>query len=43
LYNLTLAKYGKSLAEYGRTLRVAVDGILPHIAAHYLYIARTSP
>jgi len=29
LYNLTLAKYSRSLAEYGRILRVAVDGILP--------------
>jgi len=34
LYNLTLVKYGKSLAEYGRTLCVAADGILPHIAAY---------
>jgi len=31
-YNPTLAEYGRSLAEYGRTLRVAADGILPHIA-----------
>jgi len=38
-YNPTLVKYSRSLAEYGRTLRVAADGILPHIAAHYLYIA----
>jgi len=42
LYNLILAEYGKSLAEYGRTLRVAADGILPHIAAHCLYIAVVS-
>jgi len=34
-----LVKYGRSLAEYSRTLRVAVDGILPYIAAHCLYIA----
>jgi len=39
LYNPTLVKYGKSLAEYGRTLRVATDGILPHIAAYYPHIA----
>jgi len=39
LYNLTLVEYGRSLVEYGRTLRVAADGILPHIAAYYLYIA----
>jgi len=39
LYNPTLVEYSKSLAEYGRILRVAVDSILPHIAAHCLYIA----
>jgi len=39
LYNLTLVEYGRSLVEYGRILRVAADGILPHIAAHCLYIA----
>ena len=38
LYNLTLAEYSKSLAEYSRILRVAADGILPHIAAYYLHI-----
>ena len=38
LYNPTLVEYSKSLAEYSRTLRVATDGILPHIAAYYLYI-----
>jgi len=38
LYNLTLIKYNKSLVEYSRTLRVAADGILPHIAAHCPYI-----
>jgi len=27
------------MAEYSKISRVAVDGILPHIAAHYLYIA----
>ena len=42
LYNLTLAKYNKSLAEYGRILRVAVDGILLYITAHCLYIAVVS-
>jgi len=39
LYNLTLVEYSRSLAKYGRILYVAVDGILPHIAAHCLYIA----
>jgi len=39
LYNLILVKYSRSLAEYSRTLRVVIDGILPHIAVHYLYIA----
>jgi len=34
LYNLTLVEYGRNLAKYGRTLRVAVDSILPHIAAY---------
>jgi len=38
-YNLTLVKYSRSLAEYGRILRIAADGILPHIAVHCLYIA----
>jgi len=38
LYNLTLVKYGRSLIKYGRILRVAVDSILPHIAAYCLYI-----
>jgi len=42
LYNLTLVKYGKSLAEYSRILCVAADSILPHIAAHCLYIAVVS-
>jgi len=39
LYNLTLVKYSKSLAEYSRTLYVAADNILLYIAAHCLYIA----
>jgi len=39
LYNPTLVKYSRTLAEYGRILRVAADGILPHIAAHCLHIA----
>ena len=39
LYNPILIKYSKTLAEYGRILRVAVDGILPHIAVYCLYIA----
>jgi len=38
-YNPTLAEYSRSLAEYGRILRVAADGILPHIAAHCPHIA----
>ena len=38
-YNPILVKYGRTLAEYSRTLRVAADGILPHIAAYCLYIA----
>jgi len=42
LYNLTLAEYSRSLAEYSRILRVAVDGILPHIAVHCLYIVVVS-
>jgi len=42
LYNLTLVKYSRTLAEYSRILRVAVDGILPHIAAYCLYIAVVS-
>ena len=39
LYNLTLVEYSRSLIEYGRTLRVAVDGILLYITAHCLHIA----
>src|SRR6266700_395611 len=31
--------YNPTLAEYGRTLRGAVDGILPYIAAHCPHIA----
>jgi len=42
LYNPTLTKYSRSLIEYGRILRIAADSILPHIAAHYLYIAIVS-
>jgi len=42
LYNLTLVEYSRSLVEYGRILRVAADGILPHIAAHCLHIAIVS-
>ena len=38
LYNPTLAEYSKNLAEYGRTLRVVVDGILPYIAVYCPYI-----
>ena len=38
LYNLTLVEYSRTLAEYSRILYVAVDGILPHIATHCLYI-----
>jgi len=34
LYNLTLTEYSRSLVEYGRILRVAVDGILPYIAVY---------
>jgi len=39
LYNLILVKYNKTLVEYNRILYIAVDGILPHIAAYCLYIA----
>jgi len=39
LYNPTLIKYNRSLAEYGRILRVVVDGILSHIAVYCLLIA----
>ena len=39
LYNLTLVEYNRSLAEYGRILYIAVDGILPQIAVYCLYIA----
>jgi len=39
LYNLTLAEYGRSLVEYSRILRVAVDGILLYIAVYCPYIA----
>jgi len=42
LYNPTLVEYNRSLAEYSRILHVAVDGILPYIAAHCLYIAVVS-
>jgi len=39
LYNPTLVKYSRSLIEYSRILRVAVDGILLHIAVYCPYIA----
>ena len=33
----------RTLAEYGRTLRVAVDGILPHITAYCPHITAYCP
>jgi len=39
LYNLTLVEYNRNLTEYGRILRVAVDSILPYIAAYCPHIA----
>ena len=38
-YRIPPTPYNPTLAEYGRTLCVAVDGMLPYIATHCPHIA----